>query len=61
LQEYYPELVTGVKDGPESQSVNYIGLIPVLINEIKNLKNDVQNLKNRNQILENRINVLEGR
>jgi len=38
LQEYYPELVTGVKDGPETQSINYIGLIPVLINEMKNLK-----------------------
>jgi hypothetical protein len=46
LQEHYPELVTGVKDGPETQSVNYIGLIPVLINELKYLKKYVQDLEN---------------
>ena len=45
LQEYYPELVTGEKDGPEIQTVNYIGLIPILINEIKTLKNTVQKLE----------------
>jgi hypothetical protein len=45
LQEYYPELVTGEKDGPEYQRVNYIGLIPILINEIKKLKNNYETLK----------------
>jgi hypothetical protein len=45
LQEYYPELVSGVKDGDELQSVNYTGLIPILINEIKLLKNDIKFLK----------------
>jgi peptidoglycan hydrolase CwlO-like protein len=34
--------VYGVKDGDELQSVNYDGLIPVLINEIKNLKNEIK-------------------
>jgi hypothetical protein len=48
LQEIYPELVSGEKDGPETQTVNYIGLIPILINEIKNLKN-------KNNILEDEI------
>ena len=38
LQEIYPSLVNGKKDGAEMQSVNYIGLIPILINEVKNLK-----------------------
>ncbi|NBT14336.1 MAG: tail fiber domain-containing protein [Planctomycetia bacterium] len=56
LQEIYPELVIGEKDGAEIQSVNYIGLIPILINEIKNMKN-------KNTILENEIlnikNILE--
>jgi hypothetical protein len=47
LQEYYPELVTGVKDGPELQGVDYIGLIPILINEIKNLKNEMKTLKGK--------------
>ena len=45
LQEIYPELVTGVKDGDEIQTVNYNGLIPVLINEIKNLKDEMKTLK----------------
>jgi hypothetical protein len=35
LQEFYPFLVKGEKDGPENQSVNYIGLIGVLIKEIQ--------------------------
>ena len=48
LQKYYPDLVIGEKDGPEIQSVNYVGLIPILINEIKNLKN-------KNTVLENEI------
>ena len=38
LQEIYPELVTGEKDGEELQSINYIGLIPILIKEIQDLK-----------------------
>jgi hypothetical protein len=45
LQEYYPELVNGEKDGSETQTVNYIGLIPVLINEIKNMKKEIEKLK----------------
>ena len=35
LQEHYPFLVSGEKDGAENQSVNYIGLIGILIKEIK--------------------------
>lgn len=38
LQEYYPELVCGEKDGDGWQMVNYTGLIAILINEIKRLK-----------------------
>jgi hypothetical protein len=59
LQEIYPELVSGVKDGPETQTVNYIGLIPILIKEIKDLKTEVNDLKNNNNKLENRISELE--
>lgn len=51
LQEYYPCLVTGEKDGIENQTVNYIGLIPVLIKEI-------QDLKKENVILNQKINIL---
>jgi hypothetical protein len=45
LQENYPYLVTGIKDGLENQSVNYIGLIPVLIKEIQDLKKEMLELK----------------
>ena len=38
LQEKYPCLVNGEKDGEEMQTVNYIGLIPILIKEIQDLK-----------------------
>jgi hypothetical protein len=59
LQEYYPELVCGLKDGPELQKINYIGLIPILINEIKTLKIQTQTLETNNQKLEDRIIQLE--
>jgi cytoskeletal protein CcmA (bactofilin family) len=45
LQEVYPELVTGTKDGEDMQSVNYTGLIPILIKEIQNLKERVKQLE----------------
>ena len=46
LQEYYPELVVGEKDGNEWQKVNYTGLIALLINEIKQLKHELTELEN---------------
>lgn len=45
LQQYYPELVTGEKDGDEYQSVNYTGLISILIKEIQVLKGRVAELE----------------
>ena len=41
LQDHYPFLVDGTKDGQELQSVNYIGLIGILIKEIQCLKKEV--------------------
>ena len=38
LQEQYPFLVTGKKDGTENQSINYIGLIGITVKEIQELK-----------------------
>lgn len=38
LQEHYPELVYGEKDGPEMQAVDYNGILVLLINEIQRLK-----------------------
>ena len=47
LHEYYPFLVEGEKDGDKTQSVNYIGLIGVLIKEIQELKKRVLDLENK--------------
>ncbi len=38
LQEHYPELVDGEKDGDKMQSVDYNGILVLLINEIQRLK-----------------------
>ena len=45
LQEVYPFLVTGEKDGQEMQTVNYTGLIGVLVKEIHVLSSKVSNLE----------------
>uniref|UniRef100_A0A6C0K1W5 Peptidase S74 domain-containing protein n=1 Tax=viral metagenome TaxID=1070528 RepID=A0A6C0K1W5_9ZZZZ len=45
LQQEYPFLVTGVKDGPETQGVDYPGLIGVLVKEIQGLKERVRILE----------------
>ena len=41
LQEHYPELVTGEKDGDQMQSVNYTGVLAILINEVQRLKRSI--------------------
>jgi len=48
LQEAYPDLVTGEKDGINLQTINYIGLIPILIREIQELKSRVKELELKN-------------
>ena len=48
VQESFPCLVTGKKDGEGLQTLNYIGLIGILTKEIQCLKADVAELK-RNQ------------
>jgi hypothetical protein len=42
VQEFYPFLVNGVKDGPDNQSINYNGLIGILTKEIKDLKKEMR-------------------
>lgn len=44
LQEKYPFLVSGEKDGAENQSINYNALISLLVHEVKNLKKEYQEL-----------------
>lgn len=45
VQEVFPFLVTGEKDGEKNQTLNYIGLIGVLVKEIQDLKREVKDLK----------------
>ena len=59
VQEHYPFLVSGIKDGPETQSINYIGLIGVLTKEIQELKKDNEIIKTKLSNLSNRINKIE--
>jgi len=49
LQYLYPYLVSGEKDGENLQTVNYTGLIGILINEIKFLKQRVCELEKKIQ------------
>ena len=44
LQEIFPFLVTGEKDGEKLQTINYISLIPLLIKEIQDLKSTLSTL-----------------
>ena len=46
LQEHFPFLVLGEKDGFMNQSVNYIGLIALLTKEIQDLKKEIREMKN---------------
>ena len=45
VQQYYPFLVSGEKDGDETQSLNYNGLIGILVKEIQELKERVKQLE----------------
>ena len=47
VQQEFPYLVSGEKDGEQMQSLNYIGLIGVLVKEIQELKKRVQILENK--------------
>lgn len=47
VQELFPELVNGEKDGENNQSINYIGLIPLLVSEIKELKLKIKQLEEK--------------
>lgn len=45
VQEFFPYLVNGEKDGETNQSLNYNGLVGLLVKEIQDLKQQVNNLK----------------
>jgi hypothetical protein len=47
MQALYPELVTGEKDGDATQSINYIGIIGILVADVKRMKAQINALTNR--------------
>ena len=51
VQDFFPFLVNGEKDGEEIQSINYNGLISLLVKEIKELKH-------KYKLLETKLNTL---
>jgi len=59
VQEFYPFLVNGEKDGPHNQSLNYNGFIGILTKEIKVLKKKVAEQETKVADQEQRISALE--
>jgi hypothetical protein len=57
VQEIYPNLVEGNKDGEKYQNLNYVGLIPILVKEIQNLKTKFNNLQKEIEELKSKINI----
>ena len=45
VQEEYPQLVEGEKDGEAMQSINYNAIIPILVKEIQDLKKRIAQLE----------------
>jgi hypothetical protein len=45
VQEQYPFLVNGKKDANEEQTMDYMGIIGILVKEIQELKKEVKELK----------------
>ena len=55
LEDIYPELVRGEKEKAEMQSVSYVELIPICINEIQLLKKENRSLHARLEALEKKL------
>jgi hypothetical protein len=55
VQEIFPFLVSGVKDGEERQSINYNGFIALLVKEVQDLKRENNSFKERLEMIEARL------
>jgi len=58
VQEIFPFLVHGDKDCEKMQSMNYTGLIPLLVKEVQDLKKENKLVKERLEELENKFKNL---
>jgi hypothetical protein len=57
LKEVYPYLVKGEKDAEDLQSVNYTGLIGILVKEIKDLKQENRIMRTEMDSLKQLVNT----
>jgi hypothetical protein len=57
VQEIFPFLVEGEKDGENFQSLNYNGFIALLVKEIQNLKKENVSMKTRLESIEQRLSM----
>jgi hypothetical protein len=55
VQEIFPFLVNGTKDGKDMQSLNYTGLIALLVKEVQQLKKENIGIKSRLEAIEKRL------
>ena len=61
VQEFFPFLVNGVKDGPDTQSINYNGFIGILTKEIQVLKKKDEENRAKLDAQESRMVAQESR
>ena len=59
VQEHYPFLVNGQKDGEQMQSLNYIGLIGILTKEIQDLKRRLAETEAKVAAVETDVRTIE--
>jgi len=59
VQELFPFLVEGQKDGENIQSLNYNGFIALLVKEVQDLKKENLELKEKNNSFESRLQAIE--
>ena len=50
IQEQYPFMVSGEKDGEQNQAINYNSLIGILVKEVQDLKREVNYLRQAMQL-----------
>jgi hypothetical protein len=61
VQEEYPFLVQGEKDGDSMQSLNYNGFIALLVKEVQELKTNFRTLSLENEMLREKVKSLENK
>jgi hypothetical protein len=55
VQDVFPNLVEGIKDGENYQSLNYTGMIALLVKELKDVKSRLSIAENQIQDLLSKI------